>query len=103
MQDSKAAQKQVVGQFEIRNRTLGLERGSVRAHSEFMPKRTFKLDQLKAKADKLTKQHLAVHASITKTKARLDASQNALRVVEQAIGGKLISKPNLESSRRRSN
>jgi hypothetical protein len=29
-----------------------------------------------------------------KRKARLDASQNALRVVEQAIGGKLIeSKP----------
>ena len=29
-----------------------------------------------------------------KRKARLDASQNALRVVEQAIGGKLVeSKP----------
>jgi hypothetical protein len=27
----------------------------------------------------------------TKKKARLDASQNALRVVEQAIGGKLIN------------
>jgi hypothetical protein len=38
-----------------------------------------------------------------KRKARLDASQNALRVVEQAIGGKLISKPNSESSRRHSN
>jgi hypothetical protein len=25
--------------------------------------------------------------------ARLDASQNALRVVEQAIGGKLVEKP----------
>ncbi len=31
-----------------------------------------------------------------KRKVRLDASQNALRIVEQAIGGKLIS------SRRRS-
>jgi hypothetical protein len=28
-----------------------------------------------------------------KKKARLDASQNALRVVEQAIGGKLVEKP----------
>jgi hypothetical protein len=28
-----------------------------------------------------------------KQKARLDASQNALRVVEQAIGGKLVEKP----------
>jgi hypothetical protein len=27
-----------------------------------------------------------------KRKARLDASQNALRIVEQAIGGKLIDK-----------
>jgi hypothetical protein len=28
----------------------------------------------------------------TKRKPRLDASQNALRVVEQAIGGKLVEK-----------
>jgi hypothetical protein len=27
-----------------------------------------------------------------KKKARLDASQNALRIVEQAIGGKLVEK-----------
>jgi hypothetical protein len=33
-----------------------------------------------------------------KRKARLDASQNALRVVEQAIGGKLVE-PTRRSSR----
>jgi len=33
----------------------------------------------------------------TKKKARRDASQNALRVVEQAIGGKLVEKSTKKS------
>jgi hypothetical protein len=42
------------------------------------------------------KNQLAIRAIMAKRKVHPDARQNALRVVEQAIGGKLIS------SRRRS-
>jgi hypothetical protein len=49
-----------------------------------------------AKITKKTKP--APNYSIKGRKARLDASQNALRVVEQAIGGKLVES-NPRSSR----
>jgi uncharacterized coiled-coil DUF342 family protein len=51
-----------------------------------------KLDKLKSKFEKLTKNNLVLQKSIDKKKARLDASQNALRVVEQVTGGKLVEK-----------
>jgi uncharacterized coiled-coil DUF342 family protein len=57
-----------------------------------MAKITRRMDKLKSKFKKLTKENLALQKAITKKKARLDASQNALRVVEQAIGGKLVEK-----------
>jgi hypothetical protein len=41
---------------------------------------------------------MAKTAKKTKKKARLDASQNALRIVEQAIGGKLVE-PKRRSNR----
>jgi hypothetical protein len=50
-------------------------------------------DALK-KLEAIEKKRATLHAAISKGKARLDASQNALRVVEQAVGGKLVAKPN---------
>jgi len=37
------------------------------------------------------KKNLDIRAAIVRSNARLDASQNALRIVEQAIGGKLVA------------
>jgi predicted nucleic acid-binding Zn-ribbon protein len=56
------------------------------------------LAKLEQRFEKLEKKNLPLSASIAKTRSRLDASQNALRVVEQAIGGKLVeSKPHRKS------
>jgi hypothetical protein len=46
--------------------------------------------ELKKKLIKLEKQASALRATAVKHQRRLDASQNALRIVEQAIGGKLV-------------
>jgi hypothetical protein len=39
------------------------------------------------------KKDVAIRAAIARSNARLDASQNAPRIVEQPIGGKLVAKP----------
>lgn len=41
----------------------------------------------------IEKKQLAMRASFVKKKASLDANQNALRVVEQAIGSKPVEQP----------
>jgi hypothetical protein len=64
------------------------------AHSGFMPKRATKPDQIK-ELETFEKRDLALRNTIAKRLDRLDASHNALRVVEKATGGKLI-----ESNRR---
>jgi hypothetical protein len=53
-----------------------------------MAKITSHSAKLKAKLSRFEKKATAIH----KRQRRLDASQNALRVVESAIGGKLIEK-----------
>ena len=57
-------------------------------------RKTRKVDKRRADAylNDVEKNQLAIRAVIAKRKGRLDASQNALRVVEQAIGGKLVNK-----------
>ena len=56
--------------------------------------RSRKTRRLAEELDNIEKEQLTFSAASKKRKARLDASQNALRAVEQAIGGKLVeSKP----------
>jgi hypothetical protein len=45
------------------------------------------------KLEAIEEKRAALHAAILRAKATLVESQNALRVVEQAIGGKLVTKP----------
>lgn len=56
------------------------------------PKRTIMSDKIK-EYEAFEKKDVAIRAAIARSNARLDASQNAPRIVEQPIGGKLVTKP----------
>jgi hypothetical protein len=61
-----------------------------------MPKRTtdLLLELKRERLEQFEKSDLALRKTIAQRRKWLDASQNALRVVEQAIGGRLVeSKP----------
>ena len=63
-------------------------------HRGFMPKRTTEITE--RLAQERLKQFEKSNLAIRKNNARrLDASRNALRVVERTIGGKLVNSPNL--------
>jgi hypothetical protein len=58
-----------------------------------MAKITRKLETLRERLEKLEKKHARFHAAVAKDKkARLDASQNALSIVEQVTGAPLIKR-----------
>jgi len=54
--------------------------------------RSSKAKKVVLELEQREKRKLDIRAAIARSNARLDASQNTLRVVEQAIGGKLIEK-----------
>jgi hypothetical protein len=58
-----------------------------KAHSGFMPKRTTDLtaELKRERLELFHKSNLALRKAIAKRQKQLDASQNALRAVEQAI------------------
>jgi hypothetical protein len=57
-----------------------------------MPKRTtdLLLELKRERLEQFERSNLAIHKTTARRQKQLDASQNALRVVEQAIGGKLV-------------
>jgi hypothetical protein len=57
------------------------------------------MDIRSKKTRKIDEQLKKIRGENPTLKPRLDASQNALRVVEQAIGGKLVEKPIKTSQR----
>ncbi len=63
----------------------------IRAQIDSMANLKKKTDALIKNLKKIEDKQIALRAAVKKQDARLDASQNALRVVEQAIGGKLIA------------
>jgi hypothetical protein len=64
------------------------------AHSGFMPKLTKDITERLAEErfKQFEKSDSAILRTIARRQKRLDANQNALRDVGQAIGGKLITK-----------
>jgi hypothetical protein len=66
-------------------------------HTGFMSNRT---KEIKDRLKQFKKNNLALRKTIAKRIYRLDASQNALRGVEEAIGGKLAEKSRSRVSQR---
>jgi hypothetical protein len=69
----------------------------IMVHTGFMSNRT---KEIKDRLKQFEKNNLALRKTIAKRLDRLDASQNALRGVEEAIGGKLVEKSRSRVSQR---